>query len=82
MGTHSRAAKQAVVEETSEEANWRGSSQFWREKLKYADNWSSLNKKTSEELRMLSRSLSDCKSLTLNAMIQVPQFVRKNQIIH
>ena len=44
MGTHSRAAKQAVVEETSEEANWRGSSQFWREKLKYADNWSSVNK--------------------------------------
>ena len=45
MGTHSRAAKQAVVEETSEEASWRGSSQFWREKLKYADNWSSLNLK-------------------------------------
>ena len=28
------------------------------------------NKKTSEELRMLSRSLSDCQSLTLNVMIR------------
>ena len=27
--------------------------------------------KTSQELRMLSRSLSDCKSLLLNVMIQV-----------
>ena len=32
-------------------------------------------KKTSQELRMLSRSPSDCKSLNLNFMIQVSQFV-------
>ena len=31
--------------------------------------------KTSQELRMLSWSLSDCKSLTPNVMIQVSQFV-------
>ena len=30
---------------------------------------------TSQELRMLSRSLSYCKSLTSNVMIQVSQFV-------
>ena len=29
--------------------------------------------KTSQELQMLSRSISDCKSLTLNIMIQVCQ---------
>ena len=33
------------------------------------------SEKTSQELRMLSRSLSDCKSLILNVMIQVSQFV-------
>ena len=38
--------------------------------------------KTSQELRMLSRSLSDCKSLTLNAMIQVLQFARISQLCH
>ena len=32
-----------------------------------------LKDKTSQELRMLSRSLSDCKSLLLTVMIQVSQ---------
>ena len=31
---------------------------------------------------MLSRSLSDCQSLTLNVMIQISQFVRKTQLCH
>ena len=35
----------------------------------------SLYSKTSQELRMLSRSLSDCKSLLLNVRIQISQFV-------
>ena len=34
------------------------------------------------QLRLLSRSLSDCKSLTLNVMIQVLQFVRNSQLCH
>ena len=38
--------------------------------------------KTSQELWMLSRSLSDCKSLLLNVLIQDPQFVRNNQLCH
>ena len=38
--------------------------------------------KTSQELRMLSRSLSDCQSLTLNVMIQVSQFVSDSQMCH
>ena len=38
--------------------------------------------KTSQELRMLSRSLSDCKSLLLNIMIQVSQFIRNGQLCH
>ena len=33
-------------------------------------------------MRMLSMSLSDCPSLTLNVMIQVSQFVRKTQLCH
>ena len=37
---------------------------------------------TSQELRMLSRSLSDCKSLLLNVMIQVSQFVSNSQLCH
>ena len=37
---------------------------------------------TSQELQMLSRSLSDCKSLTLNVMIQVLQFVSNSQLCH
>ena len=41
-----------------------------------------LKKKTSQELRMLSRSLSDCKSLLLNVMIQVSQFVSNIQLCH
>ena len=38
--------------------------------------------KTSQELRMLSRSLSDSKSLLLNVMIQVSQFVSHSQLCH
>ena len=39
-------------------------------------NWNMyLYIKTSQELRMLSRSLSDCHLLTLNVMIKVSQFV-------
>ena len=41
-----------------------------------------LLKKTSQELRMLSRSLSDCKSLLLNVMIQVSQFVSNSSLCH
>ena len=37
---------------------------------------------TSQELRMLSRSLSDCESLLLNVMIQVLQFIRNGQLCH
>ena len=36
------------------------------------------NKKTSEELRMLSRSLSDCQSLNLKVLIRVSQFVKNS----
>ena len=39
-------------------------------------------RKTSQELRMLSRSLSDCKLLLLNVMIQVLQFVSNSQLCH
>ena len=38
--------------------------------------------KTSQELQMLSRSLSDGKSLLLNVMIQVSQFVSNSQLCH
>ena len=38
------------------------------------------HKKTSQGLRMLSMSLSDCQSLTLNVIIPVSQFVRKSQL--
>ena len=38
--------------------------------------------KTSQELQMLSRSLTDCKSLFLNVMIQVSQFVSNSQLCH
>ena len=38
--------------------------------------------KTSQELRMLPRSLSDCQSLTLNVMIQIFQIVRMGQLGH
>ena len=41
-----------------------------------------VSKKTSQELRMLSRSLTDCKSLFLNIMIQVSQFVSNSQLCH
>ena len=39
-----------------------------------------LVKKTSQKLRMLSRSLPDYKSLLLNVMIQVSQFVSNSQL--
>ena len=38
--------------------------------------------KTSQELRMLSTSLSDFKSLLLNVMIQVLQFVSNSRLCH
>ena len=38
--------------------------------------------KTSQELRTLSRSLSDCQSQTLNVRVQASQFVRKSQLCH
>ena len=41
-----------------------------------------VKKKTSQELRMLSRSLADCKSLTFYVMIQVCQFVSNSQLCH
>ena len=36
--------------------------------------------KSLQEMRMLYRSLSDCKSLLLNVMIQVLQFVSNCQL--
>ena len=48
----------------------------------YTFNFNSFSGKTSQELRMLSRSLSDCKSLLLNVMIQVSQFIRNGQLCH
>ena len=39
-------------------------------------------KKTSQELRMLSRSLSDCNLLTVKVMIQVLQFVCYSKLCH
>ena len=39
-------------------------------------------RKTPQEFRMLSRSLSDCKSLLLNVMIQVSSFIRNGQLCH
>ena len=41
-----------------------------------------INIKTSQELRMLSRSQSDCKSLTLNVRIQVSQLVCNIRLCH
>ena len=38
--------------------------------------------KTSQEMQMLSKSLSNCQSLTLNVMISVSHFVRNNQLCH
>ena len=40
------------------------------------------SKKTLQEFRMLSRSLFDCKSLLLNVMIQVSQFLNNCQLCH
>ena len=45
-------------------------------------NSQSFFSKTSQELRMLSRSVSDCKSLLLNVMIQITQFVSTGQLCH
>ena len=39
-------------------------------------------RKTSQELRTLSKSLSDCKSLLLNVMIQVSQFASNSPLFH
>ena len=39
-------------------------------------------KKISQDLQMLSRSLSDWQLLTLNVMISVSQFVRNSQLCH
>ena len=42
-----------------------------------------LHQMSSErELRMLSRSLFDCKALTLNVRIQVSQFASNSQLFH
>ena len=38
--------------------------------------------KTSQELRMLFRSLSDCQSLIVNVTIGVSQFVRNSLLCH
>ena len=38
--------------------------------------------KTLQELQMLSTTLFDCQSLTLNVMIQVSQFVSNSQLRH
>ena len=37
---------------------------------------------TLQEMRMLPRSLSDCRSLTHDVMIQVSQFVSNSQLCH
>ena len=45
--------------------------------------WSeNLMKETSQELWMLSRSLSACQSLTHNVMMSVSRFVRNSQLCH
>ena len=51
-------------------------------KTKIVENMDMRQSKTSQELRMLSRALSDCKSLLLNVMIQVSQFIRNGQLCH
>ena len=38
--------------------------------------------KTLQELRMLSRSISDCQSQSLNDRVKVSQFVRNSQTCH
>ena len=38
--------------------------------------------KTSQELRRLPRSLTDCESLFLNVMIHVSQFVSNSPLCH
>ena len=45
-------------------------------------NSQSFFSKTSQELRMLSRSVSDFKSMTLNVMIQFSQFVSNSELCH
>jgi len=45
-------------------------------------HWRYDHPKTAQKLRMLSRSLSDCKSLLLNVMIQLTQFIRNCQLCH
>ena len=60
----------AVGQKVDEEKNWEKEITKTRMKKKI----------TSQELRMLSRSLTDRKSLLLNVMIQVLQFVSNSQI--
>ena len=43
---------------------------------------STIKAKKSQELRMLSRSLSDCQSQTLNVMVRVTQFIRNSKLCH
>ena len=50
--------------------------------LFFATAYGSFPTQTSQELRMLSRSLSDCESLLLNVMIQVSQYIRNGQLCH
>ena len=53
-----------------------------KKEVKKGTNKYTFVKKTSQELRMLSRSLSDCKSLAHNVMIEVSQFVSSSQLCH
>ena len=55
---------------TWQTASMRTSLRWWLKPPFLVDQNITDNKKTSQELRMLSRSLSDCKSLLLNVMIQ------------
>ena len=57
-------------------------NQELKKEVKKGTNKYTFVKKTSQELRMLSRSLSDCKSLAHNVMIEVSQFVCSSQLCH
>ena len=54
----------------------------WKRKVVSKCQILRLQLQTSQELRMLSRSLSDCQSLTFNVMIQVSHFVSNSQLWH
>ena len=68
---------------TIADCNWRLVAS-WCSVDRYYDDCDSwhLMIKRSQELRMLSRSLIECQSLTLNFMIQVSQFVNNSQLCH